>query len=594
MPYSTFDDPNNDLINKNQIELDELIVNYNELFNAFKDSIKNNTSFDPSYNSIKNEYDNAQGNYDGKMMTYNEAKDNHRINTDIVDSKNKVSSTAEYNLTIARNEQKVVKDAFDAATTAKQIAEAAKVAAQIASDNAIIAYNSAVLAIGVETSRTAITNADTNLTTKNTALTATQNAVTSAQNLYNTALTDYNNKVQLAGIALNVQKSKLAELDAAIAVTSAANDAKIAAETNYTNLLNSISASPAAKAAALEIKNTKVAAYTLAFNKQALVQSQLGTANSNLNTANTAKANAQQTLTTMLSDLNAKKATLATAISAQQDAASGKAAAITYASPAAVAARTATAVAAEKAKINAKTILDTTIANLIKPTADLITAQENLTKANLALSVATGASATAKNELASAITIANQTQTILDTAASQMQAAEKIKSDKLQIYNEMIEIYTENIRNKRIPVDELSTKIKIKLSEMNALIKTLMPLETNNRSSANQKIKNIRDILTDLELKNAQINNMTPAEKKANEERAKDLEDKHIVSSLKTDSSYSKYMLYFVFMLFVIAGLIYIYIVPESGNLDMFMLFVGLIIIGYYLYDYITIKIRNN
>ena len=71
-----------------------------------------------------------------------------------------------------------------------------------------------------------------------------------------------------------------------------------------------------------------------------------------------------------------------------------------------------------------------------------------------------------------------------------------------------------------------------------------------------------------------------------------ELDGQYKTTSLNAESKFSKYILYLILLIFVAGCLFYIYMVPKSGNLDMFMLALGIIIIGYYIYDYVVKKMR--
>ena len=71
------------------------------------------------------------------------------------------------------------------------------------------------------------------------------------------------------------------------------------------------------------------------------------------------------------------------------------------------------------------------------------------------------------------------------------------------------------------------------------------------------------------------------------------LEGKEEVTGLAATANFSKYMLLFVFTLFLVISLIHIYKNPELGHLDLFILAIALVILVYYLYEYIQKRKRT-
>jgi hypothetical protein len=157
-------------------------------------------------------------------------------------------------------------------------------------------------------------------------------------------------------------------------------------------------------------------------------------------------------------------------------------------------------------------------------------------------------------------------------------------------YTQALEINNEKKVEQRAALESLYNQITGKTDNMNSLLDTILNTEKNNRS----RIASILDMRKQLEQINASNKKIRTKIMKKTEGDATqaELSGKISISSLKTESNFSKYILYLLFMIFFTVCLIYIYIVPETGNLDMFMLALGIIIIVYYLYDYFTKKIR--
>jgi hypothetical protein len=63
--------------------------------------------------------------------------------------------------------------------------------------------------------------------------------------------------------------------------------------------------------------------------------------------------------------------------------------------------------------------------------------------------------------------------------------------------------------------------------------------------------------------------------------------------NLKANSNFNKYVLYLIFTILFLVGLIFVLKNPEAGNLDILMLILGLGILLYYGYEYYVIKQRS-
>ena len=171
---------------------------------------------------------------------------------------------------------------------------------------------------------------------------------------------------------------------------------------------------------------------------------------------------------------------------------------------------------------------------------------------------------------------------------------DKAKDD----YNTAYELHKNKINVKKWNLTQLYNTILNKSNAMNSLVSTLPAKERNNHNSVDSIIGQIRIKLVELDNKKKELETVesiiTPEERKAAEYTEEELTAQYDASVFKTESNFSKYILYLILLLFVAGCLFYIYVVPESGNLDMFILTLGLIIIGYYLYDYVKKKMRDN
>lgn len=152
----------------------------------------------------------------------------------------------------------------------------------------------------------------------------------------------------------------------------------------------------------------------------------------------------------------------------------------------------------------------------------------------------------------------------------------------------------------RLALEKLFATITEKSKIIYDLVQSVSTKEVANRSSINATIGNIRIKLAELNVQKSKLDlkdaNLTPEQKKAALLKLKadelELDGQYKTTSLNAESKFSKYILYLILLIFVAGCLFYIYMVPKSGNLDMFMLALGIIVIGYYIYDYIIQKMR--
>jgi hypothetical protein len=167
-------------------------------------------------------------------------------------------------------------------------------------------------------------------------------------------------------------------------------------------------------------------------------------------------------------------------------------------------------------------------------------------------------------------------------------------------YDTALAEQTAKIDTPRLALEELFATIMEKSKIIYKLVEDIKPKEVSNRSSIDATIGNIRTKLAELNVQKSKLElkdgNLTPAQKEAAllklEADELELDGQYTTTSINTESKFSKYILYLILLIFVVSCLFYIYMVPKSGNLDMFMLALGIIIIGYYIYDYVVKKMR--
>ena len=184
----------------------------------------------------------------------------------------------------------------------------------------------------------------------------------------------------------------------------------------------------------------------------------------------------------------------------------------------------------------------------------------------------------------------------MDKEKAIMDKAKAIMDKAKDDYNTAYELHKNKINVQKWNLTQLYNTILNKSRVMNSLVSTLPAKERNNQNSVDSVIGQIRIKLVELDKKKKELETVesiiTPEERKAAAYTEEELTAQYDASVFKTESNFSKYILYLILLLFVAGCLFYIYVVPESGNLDMFILTLGLIIIGYYLYDYVNNKMR--
>lgn len=160
---------------------------------------------------------------------------------------------------------------------------------------------------------------------------------------------------------------------------------------------------------------------------------------------------------------------------------------------------------------------------------------------------------------------------------------------KLENLNDYLKNYSYNIKNKYNFGDKTyKNKIKMDsfiLNETNnikILIKNLLPKMEDNHYYQNDNFTKFMQIINEINgvFRELDMKLKIPDLFDANFETAK----------IESTTNFNKYILYFIFAIFIIGCLIYITKNPEAGNIDMFILVLAVLIIIYYLYDYIMKK----
>lgn len=160
---------------------------------------------------------------------------------------------------------------------------------------------------------------------------------------------------------------------------------------------------------------------------------------------------------------------------------------------------------------------------------------------------------------------------------------------KLESLNDYLNNYSYNIsskyQNNYMTYDTKKKTDNFILNETNdirRMIKNVFPKMADNQYYQNvsftkflQLIKEINGTFRELDIKLK-----IPDKFDANFE----------ITKVQSSSNFNQYILYFIFAIFIIGCLIYISKKPEAGNIDMFILALAILIIIYYLYDYVVNK----
>ena len=135
-------------------------------------------------------------------------------------------------------------------------------------------------------------------------------------------------------------------------------------------------------------------------------------------------------------------------------------------------------------------------------------------------------------------------------------------------------------------LDELYGRIVQKIMALNSLVEKIAPKGTSNRAAIDANYANLltqyHEMTKQYEELNTELNNKTDL-----------LKGNYEVAQLSTTTNFLTYILYIFFAIFIIGCLIYVYMFPEAGNLDMFILALAVIILVYYIYEIILEKYRK-
>ena len=127
-------------------------------------------------------------------------------------------------------------------------------------------------------------------------------------------------------------------------------------------------------------------------------------------------------------------------------------------------------------------------------------------------------------------------------------------------------------------INSLQIDIKQLTLDINTLISNILPKGDNNKMALEN---NVATLVT----KNQEMQYLYDKLQEHLAEPLK-LEGEYEVSKIKTKSIFFTYMFFLIFAIFIVFCLILIYKKPESGNLDMFILALAVIIFVYYLYQH--------
>jgi membrane-bound ClpP family serine protease len=162
---------------------------------------------------------------------------------------------------------------------------------------------------------------------------------------------------------------------------------------------------------------------------------------------------------------------------------------------------------------------------------------------------------------------------------------------KFEAYTNLLKIKTSTSEAKetaKTELEDIKTQIKSKVTAINNIMTTIGPMEQKNRDAVNFNIEKLNDMMDELTIKTTEL------QEKENEIKNEyQFDGNYEASLIKTTSTFYKNIMFVLLAIFVIGCLIYIYAFPESGKLDMFILGLAIIIVGYYLYDYIVKKNRE-
>ena len=134
-------------------------------------------------------------------------------------------------------------------------------------------------------------------------------------------------------------------------------------------------------------------------------------------------------------------------------------------------------------------------------------------------------------------------------------------------------------------LDFTNDAILTEINDITTLIYSTYPLKKDNITYKNSKIAPLLSQLNKLKT--------TYAELAVDLQKPVELEGNYEVSKIQVASNYSHFILFLLCTVFISVSLVYIFKNPEVGNLDMFILGLAVIILIYYIYEYIQKKRRS-
>ncbi len=139
--------------------------------------------------------------------------------------------------------------------------------------------------------------------------------------------------------------------------------------------------------------------------------------------------------------------------------------------------------------------------------------------------------------------------------------------------------FTDSSGNKNL--SSLQTDINQLISDINTRIANIAPNSENNKAAMEL---NVAKLIAQNHAVLALYANNGPFKEAMNDPSK--LEAEYEVAQVKITSNFNMYVFYLLFTIFIVVCLIYIYRNPESGNLDMFILVLAVIIFSYQIYDH--------
>jgi len=133
--------------------------------------------------------------------------------------------------------------------------------------------------------------------------------------------------------------------------------------------------------------------------------------------------------------------------------------------------------------------------------------------------------------------------------------------------------------------DEMRDAIILEINEINTLINNILPMIKTNKA---QTDASVLSFLNDFEKMNAEFKALAIELNKPIE-----LEGNYEMTRIKTTANFGHYVLFLICTIFIFGCLIYVFNNPEVGNIDLFILALAVIILAYYLYMYIVMKMRQ-